>query len=342
MRIYEIGSLNGLDSWQRAERPRPSVGRGQVLIRVHAVSLNYRDILLATGRYRYSTYAPSLIPVSDGAGEVVEIGDEVREFTTGDRVAGIFSQSWQGGDQVLEDSSTTLGGAVDGMLAEYALLDQSGVVKLPDYLTYEEASTLPVAAVTAWNALYGLKPLRPGQTVLTMGTGGVSIFAIQLAHAAGARIIATSSSENKLARARILGADETINYLSTPEWQVEVLRMTGGRGVDHVIEIGGAGTLARSIASTRPGGVVTLIGLLAAGDTIDPLPILTRGPIVRGVMVGSRETFVQLNAALMYHKLKPVIDSTFGFNEANAALHYLNKGAHVGKVVISIAENRME
>jgi len=336
MRIYEIGSLNGLDSWQRAERPRPSVGRGQVLIRVHAVSLNYRDILLATGRYRYSTYVPSLIPVSDGAGEVVEIGDGVREFTIGDRVAGIFSQSWQGGDQVLEDSSTTLGGAVDGMMAEYALFDQSGVVKLPDYLTYEEASTLPVAAVTAWNALYGLKPLRPGQTVLTMGTGGVSIFAIQLAHAAGARVIATSSSENKLARARILGADETINYLSTPEWQVEVLRMTDGRGVDHVIEIGGAGTLARSIASTRPGGVVSLIGLLAAGDTIDPLPILTRGPIVRGVMVGSRETFVQLNAALTYHKLKPVIDSTFGFNEANAALHYLDKGAHVGKVVICI------
>ncbi len=339
MRIYEIGSLNGLDSWQRGERPIPSVGRGQVLIRVHAVSLNYRDILVATGRYRYPTYAPSLIPVSDGAGEIVEIGDGVREFTKGDRVAGIFSQSWQGGDQASEDSNTTLGGAVDGMLAEYVLLDQSGVVKLPDYLTYEEASTLPIAAVTAWNALYGLKAVRPGQTVLTMGTGGVSTFAIQLAHAAGARVIATSSSDDKLARARALGADETINYLSTPEWQVEILRMTGGRGVDHVVEIGGTGTLARSIASTRPGGVVSLIGLLAPGASIDPLPILVRGPIVRGVMVGSRKTFAQLNEALTYHKLKPVIDRIFGFDEAKAALNYLNTGGHVGKIVIRIDGN---
>jgi NADPH:quinone reductase-like Zn-dependent oxidoreductase len=303
---------------------------------VRAVSLNYRDILLATDRYGFSTPTPDLIPVSDGAGEVAAVGEGVIRYAVGDRVVGIFSQSWQGGEQVAEDWNSALGGGVDGMLAEYVVLDQSGVVKVPDYLTFEEAATLPVAAVTAWNALYGLKSLRPGQIVLTLGTGGVSIFAIQLAHAAGARVIATSSSDDKLKRARSLGANETINYRSTPEWQDEVRLLTNGRGVDHVIEIGGVGTLARSIASIRAGGVVSLIGMLAAGQPIDPLSILGTGAIVRGVMVGSRETFIQLNEALSLHKIKPVIDRVFSFDEAKAALHYLNQGDHVGKVVIRI------
>jgi NADPH:quinone reductase-like Zn-dependent oxidoreductase len=336
MRAYEIGAMDGLDSWRLTERAKPSAGRGQVLVRVRAVSLNYRDILLVTGRYGFSTPTPDLIPVSDGAGEVVAVGEGVTRFAVGDRVTGIFSQSWQGGDQVADDWNTTLGGGVDGMLAEYVVLDQSGVLKLPDHLSFEEAATLPVAAVTAWNALYGLKPLRPGQTVLTLGTGGVSIFAIQLAHAAGARVIATSSSDEKLERARALGADETINYRSTPEWQDEVRRLTNGRGVDHVIEVGGVGTLGRSITSTRPGGVVSLIGMLAAGEPINPLSILGTGAIVRGVMVGSRATFMQLNEALALHKIKPVIDRVFGFDEANAAMQYLSQGAHVGKVVVRI------
>jgi NADPH:quinone reductase-like Zn-dependent oxidoreductase len=336
MRAYEIGATDGLDSWRVTERPKPTAKHGQVLIRVRAVSLNYRDILLVTGRYGFSSPAPDLIPVSDGAGEVAAVGEGVTRFAVGDRVAGIFSQSWLGGDQVADDWNTTLGGGVDGMLAEYAVLDQNGVIKVPDYLSFEEAAALPIAGVTAWNALYGLKPLRPGQTVLALGTGGVSIFAIQLAHAAGARVIATSSRDDKLERARALGADETINYRSTPEWQDEVRRLTNGRGVDHVIEVGGVGTLPRSITSTRPGGVVSLIGMLATGQPIDPLSILGTGAIVRGVMVGSREHFMQLIEAITLHKIKPVIDRVFGFDEAMAAIQYLSQGEHVGKVVIRI------
>lgn len=336
MRAYEMSSADGLDSWQRIERPQPEPGRGQVLVRIHAASLNYRDLLIANGQYPFTVNLDRLIPLSDGAGEVVAIGAGVRRFKGGERVAGIFSQSWLGGAQVSDAWETALGGAVDGVLAEFQVFSEEGLVALPDHLSFEEGATLPCAAVTAWNALYGAKPLKAGETVLTLGTGGVSIFAIQLAHAAGARVIATSSSDEKLEKARALGADETINYRTHPDWEKEVRRLTGGAGVDHVVEIGGTGTLPRSIAATRPGGHVGLIGLLAQGEPIDPLAILGGSCSVRGVMVGSREMFEDMNRVIAFHAIKPVIDRVFGFDAAKAALGALGAGAHVGKIVVAI------
>ena len=336
MRAYEMSAAAGLGSWTLAERPTPEPGRGQVLVRLRAVSLNYRDLLIAHGHYPFAVNLDRLIPVSDGAGEVVALGEGVRRFRGGERVAGIFSQSWLGGAQVADMWQTALGGAIDGVLSEFQVFDEAGLVTLPDALSFEEGATLPCAAVTAWNALYGLKPLVAGQTVLTLGTGGVSIFAIQFARAAGARVIATSSSDAKLERARALGAHETINYRAHPDWEREVRRLTDGAGVDHVVEVGGTGTLPRSIASTKPGGHIGLIGLLAQGEAIDPLAILGASCIVRGVAVGAREMFEDMNRVIALHGLKPVIDRSFAFEEAPAALAALAEASHVGKIVIRI------
>ncbi|PXW66574.1 NAD(P)-dependent alcohol dehydrogenase [Methylobacterium sp. B4] len=336
MRAYEMSAADGLDSWRSAERPTPELGRGQVLVRLRAASLNYRDLLICEGRYPFAINLDRMIPVSDGAGEVVALGEGVRRFRGGERVAGIFSQSWLGGAQVADMWQTALGGAVDGVLAEYRVFDEDGLVTLPGSLSFEEGATLPCAAVTAWNALYGLKPLRAGETVLTLGTGGVSIFAIQLARAAGARVIATSSSDAKLERAKALGAHDTINYRNHPDWQHEVRRLTDDAGVDHVVEVGGTGTLPRSIASTRPGGHIGLIGLLAQGEAIDPLAILGASCIVRGVAVGSREMFEDMNRSIALHRIEPVIDRVYAFDEAPAALADLAKATHVGKIVIRI------
>ncbi|GLS43035.1 zinc-dependent alcohol dehydrogenase family protein [Methylobacterium brachythecii] len=337
MRAYEMSSADGLDSWKLAERAPPEAGRGQVLVRMRAASLNYRDLLIANGSYPFAVNLDRLIPVSDGAGEIVAVGPGGRRFKGGERVAGIFSQSWLGGAQVADMWQTALGGAIDGVLTEFQVFDEDGLVVLPEHLSFEEGATLPCAAVTAWNALYGLKPLKAGETVLTLGTGGVSVFAIQLAHAAGARVIATSSSDAKLEKARGFGANETINYRTHPEWQDEVRRLTGGTGVDHVVEVGGTGTLPRSIASTRPGGHIGLVGLLAQGEPIDPLAILAGSCTVRGVAVGSREMFEDMNRVLTLHAIKPAIDEIFGFEEAGRALAHLGKAGHVGKVVIRIA-----
>jgi NADPH:quinone reductase-like Zn-dependent oxidoreductase len=336
MKLYELGAGDGLASWRQAERDVPVTGRGQVLVRIRAVSLNYRDILLVTGRYGVATVRPDLIPVSDGAGEVVSVGEGVTKWKAGDRVAGIFAQSWHGGAQVDDAWATALGGAIDGMLAEYVVLDAEGLVRLPAHLSFEEGATLPCAAVTAWNALYALKQVRAGETVLALGTGGVSVFAAQFAKAAGARVIVTSSSDDKLARARELGVHDTINYRSTPEWHEEVRRLTDGRGVNHVIEIGGPGTISRSIASVHPGGIVSLIGMLAQGEKIDPMPILQTGAVVRGVYTGSREIFEEMNRAIVQHELRPVIDRVFDFAEAKSALQTLDTASHFGKIVIRV------
>ncbi|MFG5121404.1 NAD(P)-dependent alcohol dehydrogenase [Methylorubrum sp. POS3] len=336
MRAYEMSAAQGLDSWSLVERPAPEPGRGQVLVRMRAASLNYRDLLIAQDRYPFAINLDRLIPVSDGAGEVVGVSEGVRRFKGGERVAGIFSQSWLGGAQVDDMWQTALGGAVDGVLTEYQVFDADGLVRLPDELSFEEGATLPCAAVTAWNSLYGCKPLKAGETVLALGTGGVSVFAIQFAKAAGARVIATSSSDAKLAKAKALGAHETINYTAHPDWEREVRRLTGGAGVDHVVEVGGTGTLPRSIASTKAGGHIGLIGLLAEGEAIDPLAILGASCLVRGVAVGSREMFEDMNRAIALHDIKPVVDRTFAFEEAPAALAALAEASHVGKIVIRI------
>jgi len=335
MKLYCIPQAAGIDTLERREAPTPKPGRGQIVVRMRAAALNYRDLNVAAGRAARGTLPANLIPLSDGAGEVVETGPDVTRVKTGDRVAGLFMQTWLGGEMEPAHVESARGGAIDGVLAEYVLFDQDGVVALPDHLSYEEGATLPCAGVTAWNALYNGRPLKTGDTVLVLGTGGVSIFALQFAHAAGARVIVTSSSDGKLAQAKALGASDGVNYRQHPDWQHEVLRLTGGRGVDHVVEVGGAGTLARSVEATRIGGQVHLIGVLTSGE-INPTPILRRNTILRGIYVGSRQMFEAMNRAIALHKIAPVIDRVFDFEQAQDAYRYLAAQSHVGKVVIRI------
>ncbi len=335
MRFYRLPKHEGFDDLTLTTGDLPPCGRGQVLVRMRAASLNFRDLSVATGRYVLGTLPPDLVPLSDGAGEVVEVGEGVTRVKSGDRVAGIFMQGWLGGEMEPAYGLTALGGAINGVLAEYVVFDEQGLVQIPDHLSYEQAATLPCAAVTAWNALFGLQALQPGQTVLTLGTGGVSIFALQFARAAGARVIATSSSDDKLERARALGASDGVNYKTNPEWQHAVRALTDGRGVDHVVEVGGPGTLGRSLGAARGGGVVTLIGVLTRGQ-IDPMAIFVGGATVRPIYVGSRQMFEAMNRAIALHRIEPVIDRVFPFEEAREAYRYLKGATHLGKVVISM------
>ncbi len=335
MKQYLFPQAAGIDTLELRDVPTPQPGRGQILVRMRAASLNYRDLNVAAGRAARGSVPANLVPLSDGAGEVVACGPAVDRVAVGDRVAGLFMQNWLGGDMEPYHVDSSRGGAIDGVLAEYVVFDQDGVVPLPAHLSFEEGATLPCAGLTAWNALYAGKPLRSGETVLILGTGGVSIFALQFARAAGARVIGTSSSQEKLARIAALGASDGVNYRTHPEWQTEVLALTGGRGVDHVVEVGGAGTLGRSVAAARIGGQVHLIGVLTGGE-IDPTPILRRNTVLRGIYVGSRQMFQAMNAAVALHKLRPVVDRVFDFADAKAAYHHLKGQTHVGKVVIRI------
>jgi NADPH:quinone reductase-like Zn-dependent oxidoreductase len=334
MNLYELQPRSGLDSITRAQRARPSPGPGEVLLRMHAWSLNYRDLLVARGAYGAPPQA-GLVPLSDGAGEVLEVGPGVTRVEPGDRVAGCFMQGWLGGEISADVAKTALGGAIDGMLAEYKVLSAEGVVKVPAHLSYPEAATLPCAAVTAWNALVREARVKAGDTVVLQGTGGVSLFALQFAKLHGARCIITSSSAEKLAVAKAMGADDLINYSETPGWEKAVLQLTGGRGADVIVEVGGAGTLEKSLNAVRYGGIVTLIGVLTG--TAGPIPtaaILRRHMRVQGIYVGSREMFDEMNRAIAQHRLRPHIDRSFGFDEARAAYEHLAAAAHTGKVVI--------
>jgi NADPH:quinone reductase-like Zn-dependent oxidoreductase len=299
--------------------------------------LNYRDLLVAAGSALYgSAAAPGLVPLADAAGEVVEVGDAVTRVRTGDRVAVNFMRKWVGGEF---DPGSLVGGlrgaTADGVLAEYVTIDADELVHVPPHLTFEEAATLPCAGVTAWNALYGHRPVQPGQTVLLLGTGGVSTFGLQLARAAGARVIVTSSSDGKLARARDLGATDCVNYRREPAWHEVVLRLTDGRGADHVIESVGASTLSQSLRATRLGGAVHLVGILGSGQ-LDPDLIRARRAVVRGLAVGSRDDFEAMNRAITWHGLRPAVDRIFPFAEARQAYRHLESQAHVGKIVITL------
>jgi NADPH:quinone reductase-like Zn-dependent oxidoreductase len=318
------------------ETPEPDVG--QVLIRVHAKSLNFRDYAIVTGNYFGGVLKRDTIPLSDGAGEIVAVGDSVRRVKPGDRVMGNFFQGWVDGKPNAA-AMNALGSPSDGMLAEYVVLDQDGVVTCPPQLSYEEAATLPCAALTAWNALIVSGRVRPGQTVLTLGTGGVSIFALQFARMSGARVIVTSSSDAKLARAKELGAAEVINYVKTPDWHQEVIRLTSGQGVDHVIEVGGAGTLSRSFQCVGYRGQITLIGVLSGreGDT-NPHPLMLKNASLRGVFVGSRAMFEEMNEAISVNAMRPVVDRVFPFEKAADAYAYQLAGKHFGKVVIGVSK----
>jgi NADPH:quinone reductase-like Zn-dependent oxidoreductase len=337
MRCYEIvPGKTGTDALRQAERPDAKPSAGEVAVRVRAASINARDFSILMGRYRSGPVTRPTIPLSDGAGEVVEIGAGVTRFKPGDKVAGIFCQTWIDGAFTPDMFAGTLGSPVDGMLADRAVLSQAGLVRVPSHLSFEEAATLPCAAVTAWNALVARGGLTAGQWVLALGTGGVSVFALQLAKAAGARVIITSSSDDKLARAKSLGADRTINYKSTPDWDKAVLDATGGGGVDHVVEVGGAGTLPRSLAAIRTGGQIHQIGFLAGRETpIDLSAIVGKRAIINGTFTGSRAMFEAMNAAIEASGLMPVVDKVFPFEQAVAAFGYQQSAGLFGKVVIA-------
>jgi NADPH:quinone reductase-like Zn-dependent oxidoreductase len=336
MRAYQLQRRTSFDDMVPVELPAPRPGRRQVLVKVAACSLNFRDLAIALGTYRMPVLE-NLIPLSDGAGEVVEVGGDVTRLKVGERVAGCFFQGWVGGPIRADLVRRALGGSLPGMLAEYAVLDDDGVVRLPEHLSFEEGATLPCAAVTAWQALAVHGPLAAGETVLIQGTGGVSVFALQFARMMGAQVIATSSSDAKLARARALGAAHGVNYTSHPDWDKEVLKLTGGYGVDHVVEVGGAGTLERSLNSVRIGGRISVIGVLTGSAQINPNFILGRRAWVQGMSVGSTEMFEAMNRAIAAARLRPVIDKVFPFDEARAALHHLHSGAQFGKVVVRVA-----
>jgi NADPH:quinone reductase-like Zn-dependent oxidoreductase len=334
MRAYEVqkGS-SGIEGLRRADRPDPQAGPQQVLIRVRAASLNYRDHMALMGAYFTPVERPT-IPLSDGAGEVVSIGAEVTRFKPGDRVAGTFLQVWKDGPRPAR--AQALGVPLDGTLAEYIALHEDGVVAVPINLSYNEAATLPCAGVTAWNALMVAgRPVRPGDNVVCLGTGGVSMMAAQFSHASGARVIVTSSSDAKLQRALSLGASHGINYKTYRAWEKEVERITGGAGADHVIEIGGAGTLAQSYRALGFGGKVALIGFLAGPGDPNPMPLMMKGASLHGIGVGSTRMFEEMNRAIEVNRIKPPIDKVFSFNEAPEAFRCFASRDFVGKIVIS-------
>jgi NADPH:quinone reductase-like Zn-dependent oxidoreductase len=336
MKAYEIRDSFGIDNLKLSDRPDPSPGHGQIIVRVKASSLNYRDFMTVKNGGALGIQGPR-IPCSDGAGEVIKVGPGVTRVKIGNRVASIFFQNWLAGDIQSQHFSSALGGPIDGMLAEQVVLSEDGVVQIPDYMTYEDAATLPCAAVTAWQDLFPKGPIKAGDTVLVQGTGGVSIFTLQFSVMAGARVIVTSSSDEKLARAKQLGAWATINYKATPDWDKEVLRLTDGVGVDHISEVGGAGTLERSFKAVRVGGTIGLIGVLTGfSGQVDPMPVLRKGIRLQGVYVGSREMFEDMNRAMTVHKTKPVIDRVFPFSQAREALKLMESAAHFGKIVIAV------
>ncbi len=337
MRAWRVVSDRGIEALEMSDVPEETLGTHDVRVRMRSASLNYRDLGVASGGYYRNNRRP-VIALSDGAGEVVEVGNQVTRWRMGDRVCPIFVRDWLEGppnDAVLE---TCLGGGIDGVLAEQRVLPESALVRIPSHLDYEEAATLPCAAVTAWHALFVSGNLQPGQTVLVLGTGGVSIFSLQLARQAGARVIVTSASDAKLERAKQLGADATINYSAHPDWHLAVRELTEGTGVDHVVEVGGPGTLERSLKAARVGGAVHLIGVLDTPTAkIGPLSAVFNCQRIQGIYVGSRAMFEDMNRALETNRVHPVIDSVFPFDEAREAYRALASQQHLGKIVLRIS-----
>jgi NADPH:quinone reductase-like Zn-dependent oxidoreductase len=335
MKTYVIESF-GLDGLKVVDRPEPKPGHGQVLVRWKAFSLNYRDLMVVKGIYNPKLKLP-IIPLSDGAGVIEAVGEGVTRFKVGARVTSVFLQDWQAGDLTDALTRTALGGALEGVLAEASVLPEHGLLEVPEHLNFEEAATLPCAALTSWNALVSSGRLKAGDTILVQGTGGVSLFSLQFAKLGGARVVLTSSSDAKLARARELGADILINYKTTPEWGDAARKQAGGAGIDHVVEVGGAGTLAQSMRAVRAGGRISVIGVLAGGGgQLSLLPLLMRNLVAQGIFVGSKAMSEAMNKAISLHKMHPVIDRTFGFDEAPAALRHMESGAHFGKIVVKV------
>lgn len=335
MNAWEIQNAGGIASLAAVTRPTPTPGPQEIVVKVRAVSLNYRDLLHVQGFADTDRWP--LVPCSDGAGEVIAVGGQVTRFKVGDAVAGTFFQRWIAGEMNETVMESALGGREQGMLCREVCLHEDGAVAIPAGWTFAQAATLPCAALTAWHALVTRGHLAAGETILALGTGGVALYALQIAKMHGARVIITSGSDEKLARARALGADHTINYRQHPDWEEQVLALTGGRGVDHVVELGGAGTLEKSCLAARYGGKVWLIGVLTGfAGTANPLHILRKSLTLQGIYVGSREMFEAMNAAFAANGLQPVIDRVFPFDQAREAFQCMQEAGHFGKLVISI------
>ncbi|MBA4123438.1 MAG: NAD(P)-dependent alcohol dehydrogenase [Acidobacteria bacterium] len=334
MKAYEINEF-GIENLTLIERDEPKPQANEVLVKFHAASLNYRDLMMVKGFYNPKLKTP-LVPLSDGAGEVTSVGEAVTKWKIGDRVCPIFMQGWLDGEIDFSKARTALGGDLDGCLREFGAFDENGLVRIPDFLSFEEAATLPCAAVTAYNALFCSGSLKSDDTVLLQGTGGVSIFALQFASVYGARTIITSSSDEKLNRAKELGADDLINYKEREDWDKAVLDLTSKNGVDYVVEVGGAGTLQRSVNAVKMGGQVAVIGVLAGKGDFNPTAVLMKAVKLHGIFVGSRQMFEQMNLMICQHTLKPVIDKVYEFGEVKDALKHMESGSHFGKIVVKI------
>jgi NADPH:quinone reductase-like Zn-dependent oxidoreductase len=334
MKAVQITGTDGFASLKLVDAPDPKPGAGEVLVRIRAVSLNYRDYMNVTGIKGVSGPIPR-VPCSDGAAEVVALGDGVSEWKPGDRVVIPFMPEWLDGEMTQQHQALALGANVDGLMRELAVLPASCLLRIPDYLSFEEAATLPCAAVTAWDALMLRGQLKAGETVLVLGTGGVSIFALQLSKIAGARVLAITSSDDKAEHLHRLGADAVHNYKTDPAWDRWALQQTGGRGVDKVVEIGGPDTINRSINATRFSGHIALIGVLTGvSGNVQTVGILRKAIRLDGIYVGSKAMFADLLASISRHQLRPVIDSTFELADAVAAFRHLESGSHVGKIVV--------
>jgi NADPH:quinone reductase-like Zn-dependent oxidoreductase len=335
MKVFQIQDDWGMDHLRLATRPDPSPGPGQVLLRMKAASLNYRDLVVPMRGYGSHTGTLPLIPISDGVGEVVETGAGVTRVRNGDRACPLFTQAWISGEPTPERLSRSLGGPVDGTMAEFMVLSEQGVVPVPAHLSDEQAASLPCAALTAWSAVVTHDNLGPGSRVLVQGTGGVALFALQFAKLRGAHVTVISSSDEKIARARALGADAAINYSKIPEWYKATREITASRGYDHILELGGEKTLPQSLRCIRPGGTLSMIGVLSGGMLSAPLGlVVTRQVRLQGITVGNRDGFEAMMQAIAQHKLVPVTDRVFAFDELKEAMAYLKSGAHFGKVCI--------
>lgn len=337
MRALNVTAPWGLDAIQVAEVPDPVAGPGQLLVRMKAVSLNYRDLLMVNGMYgRGSAGTKDVItPFSDGCGVIEAVGTGVTKFKVGDRVATLFFQNWTSGPPNLEKLMSALGFPIPGAGAELQVFGQDGVSKVPEFLTDQQVATLPCAGLTAWRGLFEDASLEPGDTVVLQGTGGVSIFGLQFARAAGLRTVITSSSDEKLARAKAMGADHLVNYKTTPAWSGPVREATGGRGADFIMEVGGGGTIQESMKAIRIGGHIAIIGVVAgAGDPFNPAALIGNSAKLQGLSVGSRDMFEAMCRAIELHKIAPVVDKVFPWTDAKAAFSAMAGGEHFGKIVL--------
>jgi NADPH:quinone reductase-like Zn-dependent oxidoreductase len=335
MKVFQIQDDWSMEHLKVTERTQPRPGPGEVLLHMKAASVNYRDLVVPLRGYGSFTGTLPLVPISDGVGEVAEIGTGVTRLATGDRVCPMFMQKWIAGEPDLIRLTSTLGGPMDGVMQEYMVVDEEGLAKAPEYLTNEEAATLPCAALTAWSALVTEGDIKAGDMVLLQGTGGVSLFALQFSKLLGAKVIIISSSDDKLKKAAALGADEGINYKNAPEWGKAVKKLTGGNGVDHIIEVGGEKTLPQSLRVIRPGGTISMIGVLSGINMgVNLGLIVTRKVRLQGITVGHRDSFEAMTRAMSQHQIKPVIDRVFPFEELKEAMEYLRQRKHFGKICI--------